>query len=59
MYSEGLPKMLYLVSSHEIISNHITLLSVRGEHLQTLASALKENSDPIYDDLRERLKIYR
>ena len=33
--------------------------SIRTEHLQTLASALKENSDPIYNDLRARLKVYR
>jgi hypothetical protein len=33
--------------------------SMRTEHLQTLASALKENSDPIYNDLRARLKGYK
>ena len=33
--------------------------SIRAKHLQTLASALKENSDPIYNDLRARLKGYR
>ena len=33
--------------------------SIRAEHLQTLSTVLKENSDPIYKDLRARLMGYK
>jgi hypothetical protein len=48
-------------TSHDLLllPFQITDKSIRGEHLQTLSSVLKENSDPIYNDLRVRLKAYQ
>lgn len=48
-------------ASHDLLllPFQITDKSIRGEHLQTLSSVLKENSDPIYNDLRSRLKGYK
>ncbi|WP_143785575.1 hypothetical protein [Ohtaekwangia koreensis] len=48
-------------TSHDLLSLPFQIAdkSIRTEHLEKLSEALKMNSNPIYNDLRSRLKGYK